>query len=172
MRCPACSKPLSAQDFGVTVHVCADGCHGLWCGRSALLKLEERSSGAGPALQAALALARSDGARQGTRLCPACAVPLHARRYKRTRDVVVDECYSCGGYFLSAGDLRRIREERLSEAEEKAYADQVIASGGGSFAEAEQELAQGPARALLGGQAQALLGKLYFWKWFKLKRWR
>jgi Zn-finger nucleic acid-binding protein len=37
----------------------------------------------------------------------------------RDKEIDVDECYNCGGFFPDWGELRHIRDNNMSEAETK-----------------------------------------------------
>jgi Zn-finger nucleic acid-binding protein len=59
------------------------------------------------------------------RACPKCeGVKLKKHFFSAKRRVEVDECPNCGGYWLDAGELARIRDEK----EQAAKAGQVRAS--------------------------------------------
>jgi Zn-finger nucleic acid-binding protein len=42
--------------------------------------------------------------------------------------VNVDECYKCGGFFLDSGELTEVRDHHMSEQEEAAYLDKLVAN--------------------------------------------
>jgi len=47
------------------------------------------------------------------RECPRCqAIKLHRHFFSARRRVQVDQCPNCGGYWLDAGELALIREEK------------------------------------------------------------
>ena len=52
----------------------------------------------------------------------------YTHKYKRAKEVNVDECYNCGAFFLDSGELTDIRDNYMSDAEVTAYADQIINS--------------------------------------------
>ena len=47
MKCPVCGKEMVEKDFGVEVHVCENGCKGIWFDRGALAKLDEKNESEG-----------------------------------------------------------------------------------------------------------------------------
>ena len=53
---------------------------------------------------------------------------MHSHKYKRAKEVNVDECYQCGGFFLDSGELTEIRDHHMSDAEVTAYTQQLAAS--------------------------------------------
>ena len=128
MKCPVCGKEMVEKDFGVEVQVCENGCKGIWFDRGALGKLDEKSEGVGSALEEALRCPRNNGGQRGQILCPKCSIPMHTHKYKRAKEVNVDECYQCGGFFLDSGELTEIRDNHMSDPEVKAYTGQLAAS--------------------------------------------
>jgi Zn-finger nucleic acid-binding protein len=63
------------------------------------------------------------------------------------RDVVVDECPACGGYWLDPGELRTIRTAFATDEERRAAADAYFTETFGGqlateHAETEEQLAR------------------------------
>ena len=127
MNCPVCGKSMVEEDFGsVLVDVCKDGCKGIWFDWGELKELDESHEGVGKALEEALKSPRVNDADRGPLKCPKCGIAMHAHKYSRAKEVNVDECYACGGFFLDSGELGAIREGRMSEEERDAYVQQLI----------------------------------------------
>ena len=127
MNCPVCQNTMVEKDFGgVKVDVCVNGCKGIWFDWAELVKLDEKNEGFGEALTAALAFQRTNDEERGQIACPKCGIPMHTHKYKSSKEVNVDECYVCGGFFLDSGELKTIRDTFMSEEEEAAYADKLI----------------------------------------------
>lgn len=127
MKCPVCSKDMTEQDFGtVMVDACKDGCKGVWFDWHELLKLDEKNEGCGEALKEALSYPRTNDEGRGQINCPKCSIPLHIHKYQSAKEINVDECYDCGGFFLDSGELTAIKENFLSEEERLAYAQKLI----------------------------------------------
>jgi Zn-finger nucleic acid-binding protein len=101
---------------GVTVDVCEEGCAGIWFDQGELSKFDEPTEVGGDAL---LDIPRSLGVSvdlsQRFR-CPICPDTVLMRHFfSAKRAVVIDECPTCGGYWLDPGELRTIRSEYPSE---------------------------------------------------------
>ncbi len=128
MKCPACGKDMVRENFGVNVDVCENGCKGIWFDQGELRMLDEKDEGLGAALEAGLRSPRRNDANRGPLNCPKCSIPMHTHGYARDQAVNVDECYKCGGFFLDSGELKAIRDNYMSDADVKVYADQIIAS--------------------------------------------
>jgi Zn-finger nucleic acid-binding protein len=121
MKCPACFNELTEIQVGnVQVDVCHGGCGGVWLDAFELQRVDEESETAGAQL---LDIPRDetvvvDFTRK--RDCPRCAgVKLKRHFFSARRQVEVDECPNCGGYWLDAGELARIRAEKTEEAKGK-----------------------------------------------------
>ncbi|HZJ38504.1 MAG TPA: zf-TFIIB domain-containing protein [Chthoniobacterales bacterium] len=125
MVCPACENNLTQLvAAGVVLDVCSGGCGGIWFDSFELQKVEAAQEITGDVeISIPRDLARKVDY-QKRRICPTCVgVVLMRHFYSKLRRVVVDECPSCGGFWLDAGELENIRAERESlVAEEKAKA--------------------------------------------------
>ncbi len=127
MKCPACKSEMVEQDFkDVVVDVCKDGCKGIWFDWHELAKLDEKNEGLGQALQEALQHVRANDENRGQINCPKCSIPMHIHKYVSAKEINVDECYACGGFFLDSGELREIRDNFMSEQECKQYCDKLL----------------------------------------------
>jgi Zn-finger nucleic acid-binding protein len=115
------------EDFGgAAVDVCKNGCKGIWFDWHELSKLDEESEGVGNALEEALNSPRISTERQGKIKCPKCGLAMQQHRYKKSQNVSVDECYSCGGIFLDSGELGAIRETFMSDEDADAYINELL----------------------------------------------
>jgi Zn-finger nucleic acid-binding protein len=101
---------------------------GIWFDQNELMMLDEKNEGLGAALEAALRYPRNNDGQRGPIKCPKCGIPMHTHKYKRAKEVNVDECYNCGGFFLDSGELTDIRNNYMSDAEVQAYVDKIINS--------------------------------------------
>jgi len=142
MNCPACENELQEISVGgVAVDVCRDGCGGIWFDNYELEKFDETHESAGEGL---LDIERDDSVivDHTKRLnCPACDNVVMMRHFFSVKkEVEVDECPNCSGFWLDAGELGKIRslfkteEERHKAAEE--YFSEVF---GGELAAMEAE---------------------------------
>jgi len=127
VNCPVCEKAMTEEDFGgVRVDVCRDGCKGIWFDCGELAKLDDKNKGVGQALQEALRFPRVNDENRGSLNCPKCNVPMHRHLYQSDKEVNVDECYDCGGFFLDSGELREIRDHHMTAQEESAYLQKLL----------------------------------------------
>ena len=118
MKCPACfNELLQFQAGNITVDVCQGGCGGIWFDAFELQRVDEQHE-AGDSL---LEIRRDENVivdQSRKRECPRCAgVKLHRHFFSGKRRVQVDQCPNCAGYWLDAGELEQIRQEKASQAE-------------------------------------------------------
>lgn len=127
MKCPVCQKEMVEQDFGgVKVDVCKDGCKGIWFDWFELSKLDEKNEGLGNALKQALNYPRINDEKRAQVNCPKCNLPMHIHKYQSSKEVNVDECYNCGGFFLDSGELKTVRDTFMSEQERAEYEEKLF----------------------------------------------
>jgi Zn-finger nucleic acid-binding protein len=154
------------EDFGLKVQVCENGCKGIWFDLGELQRLDQVGEGMGPSLEAALRSPRLNTAPRGPINCPRCHISMHAHRFERDKEVNIDECYSCGGFFLDSGELKEIRDHYMSDAEVKAYAEQIINQSAPGFEDAERQVDFETKRMAVGNLAEKILGPHYWSKEF------
>lgn len=128
MECPACSNMLQEVTVAdVTVDVCKGGCGGIWFDWFELKKLDEPHESAGREL---LDVERDKGIiiDHTKRLnCPKCDDIVMMRHFFSVKkEVEVDECPGCGGFWLDAGELGKIRGLFNTEEERHKAADEYF----------------------------------------------
>lgn len=129
MKCPACGnamKEIQVQD--IAVDVCEGGCGGVWFDWFELKKVDEPDEVAGEEL---LNVARNESVtvdQNASRQCPRCDGQVMIKHFASVnREVAVDECPACAGFFLDYGELNSIRTQFDSE-EDRADAAQKLFS--------------------------------------------
>jgi Zn-finger nucleic acid-binding protein len=128
MKCPACSNQLQEMTVGdVAVDVCKGGCGGIWFDNFELKKFDEPHESAGEELldvecDTGLVVDRTKKFN-----CPKCNDIVMMRHFFSVKkEVEVDECPSCGGFWLDAGELRKIRSLFNTEEERHKAADEYF----------------------------------------------
>lgn len=118
MKCPACTQELTEFVIGgVTVDACEGGCAGIWFDAFELQRVDDQHEIAG---ETVLNLQRDsklvvDQSRK--RDCPRCAgIKLKRQFFSPKLRLEVDHCPNCGGYWLDAGELEKIRAEKSLSA--------------------------------------------------------
>lgn len=125
MKCPACGKLLQKMTVSnINVDVCKGGCGGLWFDQLELQRVDEPQESAGASL---LNVARDPATKvdhSRRRTCPKCEGMLMMRHFfSAKKEAEVDECPSCGGFWLDCGELTAIRGQFDSETERKKAAE-------------------------------------------------
>jgi len=129
MECPACKKQMEEMTVeDITFDVCQGGCGGIWFDRFELKKVDEPHESAGEVL---LNIERDESISVdlSERLkCPKCDDVVMMRHFFSVKkEVLVDECPKCGGYWLDCGELGRIRSLFESEEDRKKAAGEYFA---------------------------------------------
>ena len=126
MQCPACHRALSSLTVGdVTVDVCQDGCAGMWFDHGELISFDDPSDALGQTLVALAGDPRAAVDVTVRRRCPRCPSSVLMRHFfSAKRAVTVDECPTCGGMWLDAGELAQVRAEYTSRAARRQAAIQ------------------------------------------------
>jgi len=115
----------------VTVDICRGGCGGIWFDNFEISKFDEPHESEGEAL---LDIERDESITvdPDKRLkCPRCDdIVLMRHFFSVKKQVELDECPGCGGFWLDAGELRQIRTLFQSEQEKhdaaEAYFDDLF----------------------------------------------
>lgn len=116
MKCPACSRDLTPLKFGsVTVDACVQGCGGIWFDAFELQRVDEKDEISDADM---LRVPRDPNVEVDASIrrdCPRCeGVKLKRHFFSARKEVEVDLCPSCAGYWLDAGELEKIREEKAA----------------------------------------------------------
>ncbi|MEQ8770262.1 MAG: zf-TFIIB domain-containing protein [Phycisphaerales bacterium] len=119
MDCPRCANTLSQITAnGVIVDACHLGCGGLWFDQGELKRFDEALEDAGPLLAVETDPDTTIDLDERAH-CPSCGDQVMMRHFFSTHhEVEVDECPSCAGFWLDAGELARVRA--LFESEEES----------------------------------------------------
>jgi uncharacterized protein len=128
MMCPACGRELSRVTVeGIALDVCRGGCGGIWFDRYELMKVDESRESAGEKL---LDIERDSAVvvdHEKRLRCPKDPGVVMMRHFSSVKKQVrVDECPSCGGFWLDAGELAAIRSEFETEEERDRAAAQYF----------------------------------------------
>ena len=128
MKCPACGNPLQEMTVSdVTVDVCKGGCGGIWFDQFEFKKFDEPHESSGEAL---LEIERDESITiNHTKRwkCPKCDDIVMMRHFFSVKkEVEVDECPGCAGFWLDYGELGKIRSLFDTEEERQEAARQYF----------------------------------------------
>ena len=129
MKCPACGHEMTEVEVqDVVVDVCQDGCGGIWFDWMELKKVDEPHEAIGQDLMHVRRDPQVAVDQDARRNCPRCADTVMMRHFASVkREVAVDECPRCGGFFLDHGELNQIRAQFTTEDERKQAARDLFA---------------------------------------------
>lgn len=118
LNCPACNFGLTEFTLGgITVDACHGGCGGIWFDAFELQHLDEERELPDEYLLRIQINPRIKVDFSRKRACPRCpGVMLQRHFYSVRREVEVDHCPGCGGYWLDAGEFEKIRRETSAPA--------------------------------------------------------
>ncbi len=132
MNCPACGNTLTEIEAGgILVDTCQDGCGGVWFDWMELKKVDEPDEDVADVLLAEPPTYLVESHDQRQHGCPRCdGQPMQRHFFSVKRQVEVDECPACGGFWLDAGELAAIRglfatEEDAREAARNIFGELV-----------------------------------------------
>jgi Zn-finger nucleic acid-binding protein len=128
MNCPACNTVMEEVTVDtVTVDVCKQGCGGIWFDRFELQKADELHECAGELLVQVRKEGNAAVDPSQRRNCPRCENIVMMRHFfSAKREVEVDECPKCGGFWLDYGELGQIRSQYSSAEERKNAAKEYF----------------------------------------------
>ena len=130
MKCPTCDIDLSQVTIeNIQLDVCKDGCGGIWFDRFELEKMDEPHEFTDENLLNVLAVeSPADYDQTQKRKCPKCEDTIMMRHFFSVkREVEVDHCPKCAGYWLDENELFKIRKQYESESDRKQAAEQYFA---------------------------------------------
>jgi Zn-finger nucleic acid-binding protein len=129
MKCPTCDVDLAQVTIeGIQLDVCKDGCGGIWFDRFELQKMDEPHEFTDENLIDVLAIGSPVGYDPTLkRKCPKCGDTIMMKNFFSVKkEVEVDHCPKCAGYWLDEGELFKIRKQFKSESDRKKAAEQYF----------------------------------------------
>lgn len=143
LTCPACGKEMKKyflKSVKFNVDICTDGCGGIFLDNREYKKITETPE----------AIKEINSITQGKtyqkvdssykRICPVCKMKMIKNSTSIKNEIIIDECYSCGGKFLDNGELDKIQNEYSSEEERtKAMSDYLRKKMGYEFDEIQAQ---------------------------------
>lgn len=131
LKCPACQtvmKKIFMAKEGVNVDICLDGCGGIYFDNRELKYVDEQNENIDAILEEIKEKSFEPVNQENKRSCPACGARMTKNFTSAKRKIQIDECYSCGGKFLDAGELQALRDEYATEEDRSAEVMALIYS--------------------------------------------
>jgi len=143
MNCPTCKQQLSQISIeDIQLDVCKDGCGGIWFDRFELQKMDESHEFTDENLVELLSKnSPSSFTTEEKRNCPKCdGIVMMLNFFSFKKEVKVDHCPKCAGYWLDDGELFAIRNEYKTKKErEQAAIDHFTQMFDGELVELKKE---------------------------------
>jgi Zn-finger nucleic acid-binding protein len=110
----------------ITVDVCNEGCGGIWFDRFELSHFDEPDESGGEILENIRKDPTVKVDLKARRKCPRDGTIMMQHFFSVKKQVTVDECPQCAGFWLDAGELTSIRHEYTSEKERQKAAEKYF----------------------------------------------
>jgi Zn-finger nucleic acid-binding protein len=145
IKCPACGKNMEKifiSDAGVNIDICTEGCGGIFFDNREFDKFNEQHEDIDKILEKVRGKEFAKVDTEAKRICPCCGAPMVRNTTKINGEVVVDDCYTCGGKFLDNNELVKIRAEYPTDKERSEAAIKNLFETAGSEINAMKKKAQ------------------------------
>lgn len=129
MDCPRCKKPMvEVEEDGVKLDVCKSSCGGIWFDNYELKKLDESHEVSENFYNKIAPDDSVTSVNIDDRLnCPKCdGIVLMRNFFSVKKEVEVDHCGNCGGYWLDVHELTSIHKQFKTEADRKKAAESAL----------------------------------------------
>lgn len=139
LTCPACGEKMEkifVERANCNIDVCTNGCGGIFFDNREFKKFDEQAESIDELKKALDGKTFKSVDETYKRVCPACGMKMVKNSTSIKGNVIVDDCYNCGGKFLDYKELDKIRAEYPTEEERsKAVVDYLKANMGSEFDE-------------------------------------
>lgn len=118
IKCPACGKIMEKvfiKSEGINIDICTDGCGGIFFDNREFDSFNEDNEDVSAIEEKLKGKTFAPVDEEQVRICPACGGKMVKNTSKVNGDVVVDDCYICGGKFLDYSELNKIRAEYVND---------------------------------------------------------
>ena len=118
INCPACGKKMEKvfiPSEGINVDICLDGCGGIFFDNREFETFDEENEDISAILEKIKDKDFEPVDENATRMCPCCGIAMVKNTSGLGSNVVVDDCYGCGGKFLDNSELQKIRSEYTND---------------------------------------------------------
>ena len=139
LTCPACGEKMEkifVERANCNIDVCTNGCGGIFFDNREFKKFDEQAESVNELKKALEGKTFKHVDETFKRICPACGMKMVKNSTSIKGDIIIDDCYNCGGKFLDYKELDKIREEFPNEeARSKAVVDYLKENMGAEFDE-------------------------------------
>lgn len=137
--CPACGEKMEkifVERANCNIDVCTKGCGGIFFDNREFKKFDEQTESIDEIKKVLEGKTFKAVDETYKRICPACGMKMVKNSTSVKGEIIIDECYSCGGKFLDFKELDKIRAEfPTEEARSQAVVDYLKKNMGSEFDE-------------------------------------
>lgn len=122
IKCPACGKDMHKilmSESRTCLDVCLDGCGGIFFDGQELKHFDENKESIDELTDALKNRTFQQVDETQTRICPVCGNKMVKNNVSIKKEIVIDECYNCGGKFFDHGELTKMRNQYATEEERR-----------------------------------------------------
>ncbi|MCR5260891.1 MAG: zf-TFIIB domain-containing protein [Candidatus Gastranaerophilales bacterium] len=120
--CPACKGKMVKiyTKAGMNVDICLNGCGGIWFDNREIDTFSKDEVNYEELHKLYSDKEFNEVTIEKDRVCPVCSRKMVQHKVSEKSDVVIDECYTCGGKFLDYGEMESVKaamsdDEKLKE---------------------------------------------------------
>lgn len=129
IKCPACGKTMEKvfiKSEGINIDICTDGCGGIFFDNREFDAFNEENEDI-TFIESKLSGKTFEPVNEeNVRICPACGGKMVKNTSKINGNVVIDDCYICGGKFLDYNELQKIRAEFVNDSSRASSAMEYL----------------------------------------------
>lgn len=139
LNCPACGQKMEKifiERVNCKVDICTNGCGGIFFDNREFKNFDEKIESIDDIKKALEGKTFKPVDETYKRICPACGMKMVKNSTSLKGEIIIDECYRCGGKFLDYKELDKIRNEySTEEARSQAVVDYLKKNMGSEFDE-------------------------------------
>lgn len=120
LTCPACGKEMEKIYIEKTqcfLDICTEGCGGIFFDNREFKKFDGDRESINEIEKALEGKEFKKVDASYKRTCPVCGMKMMKNSTSIKGEIIVDDCYGCGGKFLDFGELEKISSEYKTEEE-------------------------------------------------------
>lgn len=118
IKCPACQKIMEKvfmSKAGVSLDICTNGCGGIYFDNREMKHFDKPEKDIDEIIKVVEGKKFIEVDDKLPRICPVCGHNMVKNYSSSSQEVLIDECYICGGKFLDHGELTKIRAQHNAE---------------------------------------------------------
>lgn len=120
LKCPACGEEMEkvfVTSANCNLDICTNGCGGIFFDNREYQKFDEKHESVDEIKKVLEGRTFKEVDKTFKRYCPVCGMKMLKNSTSIKGEIVIDECYSCGGKFLDYQELDAIRNEYETESD-------------------------------------------------------